>query len=163
MTTRKAQVSRLESYRLQQSKQTCGNTLINISPVQVVQYVGFVDCVDTEGGHGTHVAGSAAGALSETSPGGHFGDGVSFSTGLCLLREKNVPVGLVNGWIYPARSTWEICSVAVRRWCGRIARVGQCWHSSVAKFSTVAQLLLFELGSDPYRDICLMISSHPRW
>ena len=28
----------------------------------------------------THVSGSVAGALSETSPGEHFGDGVSYST-----------------------------------------------------------------------------------
>lgn len=42
-----------------------------------MQYIGYVDCVDTENGHGTHVAGSAAGGLSNSSPGEHFGDGVS--------------------------------------------------------------------------------------
>lgn len=49
---------------------------------QIVQYVGFVDCVDTENGHGTHVAGSAAGGLSNSSPGEHFGDGVSYLAAL---------------------------------------------------------------------------------
>lgn len=41
--------------------------------------MGYVDCVDTENGHGTHVGGSAVGALSDTSPGEHFGDGVRYS------------------------------------------------------------------------------------
>lgn len=45
--------------------------------LQVVQYVGYVDCEDTENGHGTHVGGSAAGGMSNASPGDHFGDGVS--------------------------------------------------------------------------------------
>lgn len=44
---------------------------------QVVQYVGYVDCYDYQDGHGTHVAGSAAGAMSDTSAGEHLGDGVS--------------------------------------------------------------------------------------
>lgn len=46
--------------------------------LQVVQYVGYVDCEDTENGHGTHVGGSAAGGMSHASPGDHFGDGVSW-------------------------------------------------------------------------------------
>lgn len=50
-------------------------------PHQVVQYVSYVDCLDNENGHGTHVGGSAAGALSDTSPGEHFGDGVSRDAG----------------------------------------------------------------------------------
>lgn len=47
--------------------------------LQVVQYIGYVDCEDNENGHGTHVGGSAAGAVSNGSPGDHFGDGVSGS------------------------------------------------------------------------------------
>lgn len=43
---------------------------------QVVQYIAYVDCYDYQDGHGTHVAGSAAGAISGTSPGEHIGDGV---------------------------------------------------------------------------------------
>lgn len=122
----------------------------------MVQYVGFVDCVDTEGGHGTHVAGSAAGALSETSPGGHFGDGVSSSTEQCLLYEKKFPGGLVNGWICPARSTWSLVAspseagavvlsvlisacnhLSARFWRGlqRLRRLRPCcWSSGLTPF-----------------------------
>lgn len=61
---------------------------------QIVQYVGYVDCVDTENGHGTHVGGSAAGGLSHSSPGEHFGDGVSF---LAALRRGVIAV-LASAW-----------------------------------------------------------------
>lgn len=44
---------------------------------QVVQYIGYVNCVDYQRGHGTHVAGSVAGAMTDSSAGEHYGDGVS--------------------------------------------------------------------------------------
>ncbi|CAM9221144.1 unnamed protein product [Hapterophycus canaliculatus] len=62
----------------------------------VVQYVGYVDCGDTENGHGTHVGGSAVGALSKTSPGEHFGDGSGFGAKLAVFDFGNDEGGLVT-------------------------------------------------------------------
>lgn len=64
----------------------------------MVEYIGFVDCEDKENGHGTHVAGSAAGGLSESSPGEHFGDGVSHPrlNDLCITTVAGS--GRKGGW-----------------------------------------------------------------
>ncbi|CAM9613438.1 unnamed protein product, partial [Ectocarpus sp. 13 AM-2016] len=61
------------------------NPVFDLTKRKIVQYVGFVDCVDTENGHGTHVAGSAAGGLSNSSPGEHFGDGAGFGAKLAVF------------------------------------------------------------------------------
>ncbi|CAM9283376.1 unnamed protein product [Chrysoparadoxa australica] len=47
---------------------------------KVIQYVGYVDCEDEQDGHGTHVVGTAAGAIHGAESGGHLGDGVGFGS-----------------------------------------------------------------------------------
>lgn len=99
-----------EEHRPPQHPYSVSSTQLNLShlpnkpfyrtktPGQVVQYVGFVDCEDIENGHGTHVAGSAAGALAETSPGEHFGDGVSNPLRItCVAPERGTREAAVGG------------------------------------------------------------------
>ncbi|CAM9759904.1 unnamed protein product [Choristocarpus tenellus] len=61
------------------------NPITDLSKRKVVQYIDFVDDFDEDEGHGTHVAGSVAGAIASTTAGGNAGDGMAFAGKLSVF------------------------------------------------------------------------------
>ncbi|CAM9140348.1 unnamed protein product, partial [Choristocarpus tenellus] len=68
---------------------TYTSPVCDITKRKVVQYVGYVDCEDYQDGHGTHVSGTVAGAMSGTSSGEHLGDGVGFHSKIAIFDFGN--------------------------------------------------------------------------
>ncbi|KAG5175267.1 peptidase S8/S53 domain-containing protein, partial [Tribonema minus] len=66
---------------------TYTNPVTDLAKRKVVQYVGYVDCGDEQAGHGTHVAGTLAGAQRSAAgaPGQHLGDGLAFAAKLAVF------------------------------------------------------------------------------